>query len=341
MGELLIVIVEGPGAGREANLTGSVTVGRDPGAGLVVDDPEASREHASITPRDDGAVIDDLGSTNGTFVNDVRIGTSQEVVIGDRIRIGTTVMELRPVTALAGAGAGAPGAEGAAAQPSPPAGAPGPEQPAAAGVPEAAAATPAPYYGPPSGGYPIDLEADYPEEGIANWRPLVQWILAIPHHIILFFLVIAAFIAWFPVAIAIIATGRYPRALFAFVAGTFRWYGRVAAYTYFMNDRYPPFDLAEHAEYPLRLQLTYPEEGIERWRPLVHWLLVIPQLIVLYAIQIVGSLLVFAAWFVVTFTRRWPQGIWDIVVGWFRYQTRVYAYVWLMTGRYPPFTLSS
>jgi hypothetical protein len=338
MGELVIVIVEGPGAGREADLIGSVTVGRDPSAGLVLDDAEASREHASVTAREAGAVVDDLGSTNGTFVNDVRIDAVSEVRIGDRIRIGTTVMELRG--AAAPTAAGVPGAEGAAAPPPPPA-APGPEQPAGAGAPEAAAAPPVPYLGPPGGDYPIDLEADYPDGGIDRWRPITQWILAIPHHIILSVLLLGAFIAWFVIAIAIIATGRYPRALFDFVAGTFRWYARVAAYTYFMNDRYPPFDFGEHPEYPLRLRLDYPEEGIERWRPLVHWLLAIPQLIVLYAIQIVGSLVVFAAWFVVTFTGEWPRGMWDLVVGWFRYQARVSAYLWLMTERYPPFTLSS
>src|SRR5437764_15251522 len=116
MAELRIVIVEGAGAGREFAVAESVTVGRDPSSAIPIDDPEASRQHASITARGGGAVVEDLGSTNGTFVNNVRIEAAREVGPGDRIRIGLTVLELQGVAAAA-----------AAAQEPAPAGAPGPE----------------------------------------------------------------------------------------------------------------------------------------------------------------------------------------------------------------------
>jgi hypothetical protein len=92
----------------------------------------------------------------------------------------------------------------------------------------------------------VHLEIDYPdvENDLNRWMPLVKWLLAIPHYIVLFFLGIAAFcagiIAWF----AILLTGRYPRALFDFIVGVVRWILRVEAYMVLLvTDRYPPFSL--------------------------------------------------------------------------------------------------
>ena len=92
----------------------------------------------------------------------------------------------------------------------------------------------------------VHLEVDYPnvETDLARGMPLVKWLLAIPHYIVLFFLYIAAFvclvIAWF----AILFTGRYPRSLFDFVVGVGRWHLRVAAYMFILvTDKYPPFSL--------------------------------------------------------------------------------------------------
>jgi hypothetical protein len=93
----------------------------------------------------------------------------------------------------------------------------------------------------------VTLEFPYPdaERDLNRWLPLVKWLLAIPHYIVLFFLVIAAFvcviIAWF----AILFTGRYPRGLFDFVLGVGRWANRVTAYAFILvTDKYPPFRLA-------------------------------------------------------------------------------------------------
>jgi hypothetical protein len=90
----------------------------------------------------------------------------------------------------------------------------------------------------------VHLDIDYPdvERDLNRWLPLVKWILAIPHYIVLFFLGIATFIvvilAWF----AILITGKYPRGMFDFVVGTARWALRVNAYALLLvTDRYPPF----------------------------------------------------------------------------------------------------
>lgn len=92
----------------------------------------------------------------------------------------------------------------------------------------------------------VHLEIDYPDaaKDLNRWLPLVKWLLAIPHFIILGFLSIAAFFAvvfaWF----AILFTGRYPKGLFDFVVGVARWWLRVGAYSFLLvTDRYPPFSL--------------------------------------------------------------------------------------------------
>jgi hypothetical protein len=89
----------------------------------------------------------------------------------------------------------------------------------------------------------VTLDYDYPDaQNLNRWLPLVKWILAIPHYILLGLLSIAAFFvvifAWF----AILFTGRYPRSLFEFVEGIGRWYVRVVAYSFtLVTDEYPPF----------------------------------------------------------------------------------------------------
>jgi hypothetical protein len=94
----------------------------------------------------------------------------------------------------------------------------------------------------------VHLDVDYPEveRDLNRWLPLVKWFLAIPHYVVLFFLmigaVIAIVIAWF----SILLTGRYPRPLFDYVVGVARWSLRVSAYAFLLvTDRYPPFSLGE------------------------------------------------------------------------------------------------
>jgi hypothetical protein len=93
----------------------------------------------------------------------------------------------------------------------------------------------------------VHLDYDYPDvpRELNRWLPLVKWFLAIPHYLVLIVLNIAAIvvviIAWF----AILFTARYPRQLFDFVEGVFRWNNRVAGYAFLLvTDRYPPFSLA-------------------------------------------------------------------------------------------------
>ena len=94
----------------------------------------------------------------------------------------------------------------------------------------------------------VHLEVDYPnaETDLARGMPLVKWLLAIPHYIVLFFLYIGAFFAVIFAWFAILFTGRYPRGLFDYVVGVGRWHLRVTAYMFILaTDKYPPFSLGE------------------------------------------------------------------------------------------------
>lgn len=95
MRRVQLVIVDGPDTGRTFPVTGAIAIGRDPSAGIVLQDDQVSRRHAVITAAGEAPCLDDLDSRNGTWVNGERIGTARELLSGDEIRLGTTIMELR------------------------------------------------------------------------------------------------------------------------------------------------------------------------------------------------------------------------------------------------------
>ena len=95
MSQLTLVIVEGQDAGREFPLTEAIIVGRDRAADVVICDHEVSSRHASFAPGDGGVAVEDLGSTNGTYVNGQRITGSQQLGSGDQVQMGKTLVEIR------------------------------------------------------------------------------------------------------------------------------------------------------------------------------------------------------------------------------------------------------
>jgi pSer/pThr/pTyr-binding forkhead associated (FHA) protein len=92
---LMLEIVEGPGAGTQFDVSQPVVIGRDDSADLVIEDSQASRRHARIEPTAHGAVIEDLQSTNGTFINDNELHGRAELGPDDELLIGVTVMQVR------------------------------------------------------------------------------------------------------------------------------------------------------------------------------------------------------------------------------------------------------
>lgn len=95
MAELILEIVEGRDAGRKIELADAVEVGRHPSLAIVVEDDQVSRRHARISVVRGRATIEDLGSMNGTYVNEEPIATTRELEPDDRVRVGATVFQLR------------------------------------------------------------------------------------------------------------------------------------------------------------------------------------------------------------------------------------------------------
>jgi len=97
---LMLEIVEGPGAGKQFDIATAVVIGRDNSADLVIDDSQASRRHARIEPSGHGAVVEDMDSTNGTFINDSELHGRAELGPDDELLIGVTVMQVRTPQAV-------------------------------------------------------------------------------------------------------------------------------------------------------------------------------------------------------------------------------------------------
>jgi len=131
---------------------------------------------------------------------------------------------------------------------------------------------------------------------------------------------------------------RYPRWWFDFARELLRFSARVAAYLFLLTDQYP----STVDEQAVHLDFDYPdvEKDLNRWLPLVKWLLAIPHYIVLAILFAVGIVVWVIAWFAILFTGRYPRSLFDYVVGVGRWGMRVAAYASLLvTDAYPPFSL--
>jgi hypothetical protein len=142
-----------------------------------------------------------------------------------------------------------------------------------------------------------------------------------------------------PVLLMILFRNKCPRWWFDFNLQLVRFSMRVLAYLALMSDRYPSTD----EEQSVHLDLDYPvvTTDLNRWLPLVKWLLALPHYVVLFFLGIAAVIAVVGAWFAVVFTGRYPRRIFTFVEGVLRWALRVEAYAFLLvTDRYPPFSLA-
>ena len=215
-----------------------------------------------------------------------------------------------------------------------------------------------------SGGYAARLEIDYPEQ-LDRMTTLLRLIWIIPIAIILGMISGAGETVTNTVilneagevvsrtrdtvgglatglsaatALMIIFTQSYPRWWFDFARELTRFGARVGAYAALLTDQYP--SVVE--EQAVHLEIDYPDAKVDlnRWMPLVKWLLAIPHYILLAFLSVGAVFAVIFAWFAILFTGKYPKALFDYVVGVCRWWLRVEAYaILLVTDEYPPFSL--
>ncbi len=199
--------------------------------------------------------------------------------------------------------------------------------------------------------YPARLDIEYPEGKRNRATTIFRVILAIPIVIVVGFLTrslsgdqtdeagtAAAFALFAPTLLMILFRQKYPRWWFDWNLELARFFTRVTAYLALMRDEYPSTD----EQQAVHLDLDYPDaaKDLNRWMPLVKWLLAIPHYIVLALLAVAAIVSVVIAWFAIIFTGRYPRGLFDFVLGVQRWGLRVQAYMWLLiTDEYPPFSL--
>ncbi|MEW6516389.1 MAG: DUF4389 domain-containing protein [candidate division FCPU426 bacterium] len=211
---------------------------------------------------------------------------------------------------------------------------------------KSAAAAPAAIPAKAAAGYPVGLAVNYPEREQDRLSVFFRPLLAIPICILLGLLLaggggaqisIAGFLV-LPTLLMLLFRHKYPKWWFEWNLGLAGFTTRVAAYCLLLDDVYPSTD----EEQKVHLRLPYPqaERELNRWLPLVKWLLAIPHFVILAVLELAAFIVVILAWLALLFTGRFPRGMFDFVVGVLRWHLRVAAYsILLTTDHYPPFQL--
>jgi hypothetical protein len=207
----------------------------------------------------------------------------------------------------------------------------------------------------PPADYPVQYSVDYPDRPLNRLTTFFRVFTMIPIAIVLgtvsagsvsfstgrssYGAAGAGGLLVFGPLLMILFRQKYPRWWFDWNRELLRFQNRVGAYFALMSDRYPSTDEEQY----VHLELEYPDarHDLNRWLPLVKWLLAIPHWAILIALYIGAFVVVILAWFAILFTGRFPRGMFDFLVGVGRWHNRVVGYSLLMvTDRYPPFRLS-
>jgi hypothetical protein len=201
--------------------------------------------------------------------------------------------------------------------------------------------------------YPVQFDVDFPARPLDRVSTAFRIFAAIPILVVLGLLsrqamqdsdhTTTAFasgvgLLFLPIVLMILFRQKYPRWWFDWNVNLLRFSNRVWAYLALLDDRYPSTD----EDQAVHLNLDYPDaRRMNRWLPLVKWLLAVPHYIVLFFLGIAAVVAIIVAWFAILFTGRYPESLFRFVVGVIRWSNRVAAYAFLLvTDEYPPFQLS-
>ena len=202
--------------------------------------------------------------------------------------------------------------------------------------------------------YPVSLLVDYPDRELNRLTSFFRLIVIIPIAIILYLVIGAASesagdhkwvvnlsaggVLFLATMLMLVFRQKYPRWWFDWNIALTKFGTRVGAYVALLRDEYPSTD----EEQAVHIEIPYPgaRNDLNRWLPLVKWLLALPHYIILFFLGIAAIFVVIIAWFAILFGGRYPKGLFDFVVGVMRWSLRVMAYAALLTtDEYPPFTL--
>jgi len=197
-------------------------------------------------------------------------------------------------------------------------------------------------------GYPVQFSVDYPDRPLGRLSTAFRIFLVIPIAIVLstvsgyhvygvtYVPALTGGVLFWAALLMILFRRKYPRWWFDWNLELQRFTNRVGVYLSLLDDHYPATD--DHQS--VHLDYLYPEY-LNRWLPLVKWLLAIPHYVVLFFIDLASFFVVIVAWFAILFTGRYPRGMFGFVEGVIRWNVRVTAYtLTLVTDRYPPFRLA-
>ena len=155
----------------------------------------------------------------------------------------------------------------------------------------------------------------------------------------LYFIGLASGLVVLPPLLTIVVRQKYPRWWFDFNLAFLRFDNRVLSYLLLLNDDYPSTD----DQQAVQLDVPYPDvhADLNRWKPLVKWLLALPHYLALLILDIGVVLATIAAWLSIMATGRHPRRLFDFTVGVMRWHNRVVNYAFtLTTDCYPAFRLS-
>jgi len=193
------------------------------------------------------------------------------------------------------------------------------------------------------GGYPVQFDIDFPTRPFNRLTTAFRIFVAIPivvllgtlsgetlhanSHTTTYTLASGGGVLFVPLVLMILFRQKYPRWWFDWNLNLLR----------FSSDRYPSTD----EEQGVHLDFPYPDvRQMNRWLPLIKWLLAVPHYIVLFFLTIAAVVAIIVAWFAILFTGTYPRNLFDFVVGVLRWGNRVTGYAFaLVTDQYPPFSL--